>query len=91
MKKWFLYYTDTKVPQLVAQIDEDEKVQQVVGQLESEEKGPQVVGELDITQKTPQPVTQIFQIPWGHNREIITKCKTREEALYYVNQTITQY
>jgi len=31
---------------------------------------------------------KIFQIPWGHNREIITKCKTLNEANFYVNQTI---
>ena len=27
-------------------------------------------------------------IPWGHNREIITKCGTVEEALFYVTETI---
>lgn len=27
-------------------------------------------------------------IPWGHNREIITKCSTVEEALFYVTETI---
>lgn len=36
----------------------------------------------------PQVVDEIFQIPWGHNREIITKCKTLNEALYYVQKTI---
>jgi predicted nuclease of restriction endonuclease-like (RecB) superfamily len=27
-------------------------------------------------------------IPWGHNREILTKCSTVEEALFYVTETI---
>lgn len=31
---------------------------------------------------------QIIQIPWGHNRVIITKCSDVREALYYVNQVI---
>ena len=31
---------------------------------------------------------QIIQIPWGHNRVIITKCSEVREALYYVNQVI---
>lgn len=31
---------------------------------------------------------QITQIPWGHNRVIITKCSEIQEALYYVNQVI---
>jgi len=30
----------------------------------------------------------IFQIPWGHHREIITKCKNIKEALFYVQKTI---
>jgi predicted nuclease of restriction endonuclease-like (RecB) superfamily len=35
-----------------------------------------------------QPVAKLVQIPWGHNREIISKCANTEEALYYVNKTI---
>ena len=41
---------------------------------------PQLVDDLD---NTP-----IFKIPWGHNREIITKTKTVDEALFYVYKTI---
>ena len=41
---------------------------------------PQVVDEL---RNFP-----IFQIPWGHHREIITKCKSVQEALFYVQKTI---
>ena len=35
-----------------------------------------------------QVVAQLVQIPWGHNLKIISKCKTVEEALYYVRNTI---
>ena len=35
-----------------------------------------------------QVVSQITQIPWGHNIVIISKCKTIEESLYYVRNTI---
>lgn len=41
---------------------------------QSSAKLPQVVGE----------------IPWGHNREIITKCKSIEEALFYTHKTIDE-
>ncbi len=41
---------------------------------------PQVVDDLNNA--------TIFQIPWGHNREIITKIKKSTEALFYVNKTI---
>ena len=36
----------------------------------------------------PQVVDEIFQIPWGHNREIITKVKESEEAIFYAQQTV---
>ena len=39
----------------------------------------QLVDELDVP---------IFSIPWGHHTEIIAKCKSVDEALFYVNKTI---
>lgn len=48
-------------------------------------KVPQLVGQLEDIEKVPQLVAQI---PWGHNREIITKCSNRAEALFYVGETI---
>ena len=30
----------------------------------------------------------VRQIPWGHNREIVTKCRDIEEAIFYVQQAI---
>ncbi len=30
----------------------------------------------------------VSQIPWGHNLKIISKCKTIDEALFYINKTI---
>lgn len=47
------------------------------------EKVPQVVGQIERSQ-----IKDIFYIPWGQNREIITKCKTTDEALFYVQKTI---
>jgi len=38
--------------------------------------------------KGQQVVAQIFQIPWGHNIAIITKCKNIDEFLFYVKKTI---
>lgn len=35
-----------------------------------------------------QVVSQIFQIPWGHNIVIIQKCKSIDEAIFYVKNTI---
>ena len=35
-----------------------------------------------------QVVSFLFQIPWGHNIHIIIKCKDKQEAIYYLKQTI---
>jgi predicted nuclease of restriction endonuclease-like (RecB) superfamily len=39
-------------------------------------------------EKGQQVVAQIFQIPWGHNILIVTKCKTVNEAQFYLNEII---
>jgi predicted nuclease of restriction endonuclease-like (RecB) superfamily len=36
-----------------------------------------------------QLVGQLSQIPWGHNLKIIVKCQDVEQALFYVENTIT--
>ena len=62
-------------------------------------KGLQGVAELENNEsdsKELQPVARFYervinrikQIPWGHNQRIINKCKTIDEAIYYVNKTI---
>ena len=42
-------------------------------------KGQQVVAQFE---------SKIFQIPWGHNIVIITKCKSLNEANFYINKII---
>ena len=58
----------------------DKKLQQLGGEL-AIEKLRQAVGEF------PQ---SFLLVPWGHHVEIITKCKTVEEALFYIGKTIEQ-
>lgn len=38
-----------------------------------------------------QAVAQLVQIPWGHHIAIISKCKNTDEALYYVQNTMTYF
>jgi len=38
-----------------------------------------------------QAVAQLVQIPWGHHIAIISKCKNMDEALYYVQNTVTYF
>jgi predicted nuclease of restriction endonuclease-like (RecB) superfamily len=49
MKKWYLFWSDENLPQLVG---------------------------------------EIFKVPWGHNREIITKLKKHDEAIFYIQKTV---
>ena len=56
----------------------------------------QVGAEISENQKLQQPVAElefptIFGfVPWGHHVEIVTKCKTIEEALFYLRKTIEE-
>lgn len=61
---------------------EPEKVQQVVGQSEQKKNVQQVVGFFENNQ------IPVNKIPWGHNVLIIHKIKKKNEALFYVQQTI---
>jgi predicted nuclease of restriction endonuclease-like (RecB) superfamily len=74
IRRWYLFYNQpiTIAPQVVAQL---EVVPQVVEQL---------------SKKTPSQIVQqlVALIPWGHNREILDHCKTHEEALFYVTETL---
>ena len=45
---------------------------------------PEIAGD----QKGAQAVHLLTEIPWGHNRVIISKCNTVDEALFYVRKTI---
>lgn len=57
-------------------------VQQVVGQLQHS-SNQQIVSPEDIV---PQLVAQL---PWGHNVVIIDKCKTIDQAMFYIQETLT--
>ncbi|MDR0829571.1 MAG: PDDEXK nuclease domain-containing protein [Prevotellaceae bacterium] len=82
MKQFYLFYTQ-----------EDTIVQQPVGQIPQ-----QVAGKLEITDNQDVTIWQqvgakledhpIFQIPWRHHVEIISKCKSVKEAIFYVRKTI---
>ena len=87
MKKWYLFYTNQK---------SSLKLQRFVGELQSSVKQvnlriQQPVGEivkqsvLDIGEEFPLPFALV---PWGQHIEIITRCKSLEESLFYIQQVI---
>ena len=92
MKKWYLFYVDG---------DAEEKLQRTVGELQSSVnqaviKLQQSVGEIQhLVSKTNNEIGMAFPqpfalVPWGHHVYIITKCKSIDEALFYVGKTIEQ-
>lgn len=87
VKQWYLFYNqgDTKLQRSVAEIAE-EKLQRHVAEILL-----QPVREIE-DEKLQQPVGEfppIFGlIPWGQHIEIISRCKSLEEAIYYIGKTI---
>jgi len=47
-----------------------------------------VISQQAVGQLPDRNVNQLFQIPWGHHIAIISKCKTIQEAFYYLSNTI---
>jgi len=85
-KRFYLFYNqENTIPQQpVAKLESTNRYQvgkeiQITDNKENTIR-PQLVDELE--------THLVFQIPWGHHREIITKCKSVKEALFYVQKTI---
>lgn len=98
MKQWYSYYYErvTKSQRPVGQISHQadgqfkviEKGQQVTDQLSTtirqrviDEKGQRTVGQLEMP--------EFFgRVPWGQHIDIVSRCETIEEALFYVQQVV---
>jgi predicted nuclease of restriction endonuclease-like (RecB) superfamily len=81
IKQWYLFYIRAG---LISQQAVGQLTKQSVSQLSVVEKSQQTVGLIG-----QQPVALITHIPWGHNIAIISKCKSINEALFYVQNTIS--
>ena len=89
MKQWYLFYNqeDIKLHQAGAEIE----------RLKMHQLGAEIllqpVIEID-DEKLQQPVAEfpaLFAlVPWRHHVEIISKCNSIEEALFYIGKTIEQ-
>lgn len=85
MKKWYSFYAVPESTALLSDLNQivehdQEKLQQVAAEIPSE-KLQQVVAEY------PFPIAFGY-VPWGHHLEIITKCSSIAEALFYIQRTI---
>lgn len=92
MRKWYSFYSlDPSFPERVKDIEDrfapdSVRMQQLVPgsiDVEVKRKLQQAVAE------TGFPSVFAF-VPWGHHVEIVNKCKTVDEALFYVAKTIEE-
>ncbi len=104
IRQWYLFYNQDNIigQQVVDQLEEsNQKLHQVGGEISILSKKSilnpdkhesiilqQLVGEFPNIKNDSEIVDKLVSIPWGHNLQIIAKCKTIEEALFYVNKTI---
>ena len=72
IQKWYLFYSDEKVQQVVALLENNKKLSKLA--------------KLEEDKSLIKPL--LLQIPWGHHINIITKCKNIDEAIFYVIETI---
>ena len=58
-----------------------EKGQRLIGQIDEKEKSQRLVGQL--------VMPELFgRVPWGHHIDIVSRCETIDEALFYIKNDI---
>lgn len=85
MKRWYLFYSQESAIQKLEQVGQElqQGANQRIVKLE------QPVQEIEGQQSRGLSFPTIFGIvPWGHHVEILKKCKSIDEALYYISRTI---
>ena len=71
IRQWVIFYSQAEI------------VQQPVAQFQTAANQQK-----DTLQQLAAPLPPLFtSVPWGHHLQIITKCKTLDEALFYISQT----
>jgi len=88
MKRWYdFYYQRAIILQRPV-----EELQEVKSQRHDDlSETPKKEGQIEIRQRVVEELEMpkfFGMIPWGQHIEIFTKCKTLDEALFYVSQTI---
>lgn len=90
-KRWYLFYAE-KLQQPVEELQNADSqgnriLQRAVGELRTSHKREQIGSKVEEEDNTGVPFPEIFgYVPWGQHIEIISKCKTLEEAAFYLKQ-----
>ena len=91
MKKWYLFYSNDP---------DTEKLQRLVGELQASINQERIKLQRPVGEIVKQPVSDIWNttsanfplpfalVPWGQHIEIVSRSKSIEEAVFYINQVI---
>lgn len=91
MKKWYLFYSNDA---------DTEKLQRLVGELQASINQERIKLQRPVGEIVKQPVSEIWNttstnfplpfalVPWGQHIEIVSRSKSIEEAVFYINQVI---
>lgn len=79
MKQWYEFYTSGSAQQ---------ELQQLVGELQSSDSQVGIILQQYVGERNFPAVLGL--LPWGHHIQIIAKCKTVEEALFYIKKCATE-
>ena len=85
MKRWYAFYNEgvairQRVIDEICQQPADE-LKVVIRQRVIDEKSQRVVGQLEMP--------ELFgRVPWGQHIDIVSRCETIEEALFYIQQVV---
>lgn len=83
MKKWYLFYSSAETSEKLYQLGreiQDRKLHQFGAE----------IGNSKLYQTGREFPAPFALVPWRHHVEIISKCKSVDEALFYIGKTIEQ-
>ena len=88
MKQWYLFYTQAN-PQILQRVGAE--IQKIEYQYATKlHQAGAELGETKLYQAGGEFPLPFALVPWRHHVEIITKCKSVDEALFYISKTIEQ-
>lgn len=83
MKRWYLFYAEKLEQPVQELLNIDNQSNERLNQLGN------VIHEANVVEGVPFPELFAY-VPWGHHVEIIKRCKSIEEAAFYLCRTIDQ-
>lgn len=87
MKQWYLYYSDYN-RQFLKQLGAEMQIPENHINIKMHQLGAEIIeGNNKVNDIFP---TSFSLVPWRHHIEIITRCTSIEEALFYIKKTIEQ-